>query len=231
MIRARRFRGRQALSETSSSSVPRVSARGRRRSASPPSSAFPTSAPATCCAPRSRRTRRSAQRAKEFIDKGQLVPDELIIDLIDDRLAQADTARGFLLDGFPRTVPQAEALGGMLEKAGKALSAVLVLDVPVEELVDRISKRRTCPSCGASYHLVAKPPKVPGSLRPLRRRRSSSAATTPRRSSAIASSSTSARPSRCSTTSRQTRSSGRCATSTRPATSTKSSAASTRPCC
>lgn len=102
------------------------------------------------------------KRAKEFIDKGQLVPDELILDVIADRLTQADTARGFLLDGFPRTVPQAEALGGILAKAGKALSAVLVLDAPVEELVDRISKRRTCPSCGASYHLVAKPPKVAG---------------------------------------------------------------------
>ena len=102
------------------------------------------------------------ERAKEFIDKGQLVPDELILDVIADRLTQADTARGFLLDGFPRTGPQAVALGGMLAKAGKALSAVLVLDAPVEELVDRIAKRRTCPSCGASYHLVAKPPKVAG---------------------------------------------------------------------
>jgi adenylate kinase len=101
-------------------------------------------------------------RAKEFIDKGQLVPDELILGVIADRLAEPDTARGFLLDGFPRTVPQAEALGGMLENAKKALSAVLVLDAPVEELVDRISKRRTCTSCGASYHLVAKPPKVAG---------------------------------------------------------------------
>ena len=103
------------------------------------------------------------QRAKEFIDKGQLVPDELILDVIADRLVQADTARGFLLDGFPRTVPQAESLGAILGKAQKILSAVLVLDAPVEELVDRISKRRTCPSCGASYHIVAKPPKVAGS--------------------------------------------------------------------
>jgi adenylate kinase len=102
------------------------------------------------------------QRAKGFIDKGQLVPDELILDVIADRLGQSDTARGFLLDGFPRTVPQAEALGNMLETSSKALSAVLVLDAPVEELVDRISKRRTCTSCGASYHLVAKPPKVAG---------------------------------------------------------------------
>ena len=102
------------------------------------------------------------KRAKEFIDKGQLVPDELILDVIADRLAQSDTARGFLLDGFPRTVPQAEALARILAASGKSLSAVLVLDAPVEELVDRISKRRTCESCGASYHIVAKPSKVAG---------------------------------------------------------------------
>jgi adenylate kinase len=102
------------------------------------------------------------ERAKGFIDKGQLVPDELLLDVIEARLAEPDTTRGFLLDGFPRTVPQAEALGGMLERAGKALTAVLVLDAPVEELVDRIAKRRTCTSCGATYHLVAKPPKVAG---------------------------------------------------------------------
>jgi adenylate kinase len=101
------------------------------------------------------------KRAKEFIDKGELVPDDLILGVMADRLEEPDTARGFLLDGFPRTVPQAEALARMLKDAGKELSAVLVLDAPVEELVDRISKRRTCGSCGASYHLVAKPPKVP----------------------------------------------------------------------
>jgi adenylate kinase len=102
------------------------------------------------------------RRAKGFIDEGQLVPDELIVDVIAARLAEPDTARGFLLDGFPRTVPQAEALARMLVAAGKALSAVLVLDAPVEELVDRIAKRRTCESCGASYHVVAKPSKVVG---------------------------------------------------------------------
>ena len=103
------------------------------------------------------------RRAKSFIDQGELVPDELILDVIGARIAEADTARGFLLDGFPRTVPQAEALGLMLKSAAKHLSAVLVLDAPVEALVERISKRRTCQSCGASYHLVAKPPKVAGS--------------------------------------------------------------------
>jgi adenylate kinase len=102
------------------------------------------------------------KRAKEFIDKGQLVPDDLMLGVIADRLQEPDTTRGFLLDGFPRTVPQAEELAQMLVRAGKTLSAVLVLDAPVEELVDRISKRRTCESCGASYHIVAKPSKVGG---------------------------------------------------------------------
>ena len=84
-------------------------------------------------------------RAKEFIDKGQLVPDQVVLDLIGDRLVQADTERGFLLDGFPRTVKQAGAL-----------------DKPDEELVLRIAGRRTCESCQATYHIVAKPPRVAG---------------------------------------------------------------------
>ena len=102
------------------------------------------------------------QRAKEFIDKGQLVPDEIVLALIAERLAQSDTERGFLLDGFPRTVPQAEALGGMLSQAGKKLDHVLVLDAPEEELVVRISGRRICESCQTSYHVTAKPPRKPG---------------------------------------------------------------------
>ena len=102
------------------------------------------------------------QRAKEFIDKGQLVPDELVLDMIAERLQMKDTARGFLLDGFPRTVPQAEALGGMLERFGKKLDHVIVLDAPEEELVLRISGRRTCESCQATYHVTARPSKVKG---------------------------------------------------------------------
>ena len=101
-------------------------------------------------------------RAKEFIDKGQLVPDALVLDLIAERLAQPETVRGFLLDGFPRTVPQAEALGEMLAKQGKKLDHILVLHAADEELVSRIANRRTCESCQASYHLVAKPPRVSG---------------------------------------------------------------------
>jgi adenylate kinase len=102
------------------------------------------------------------QRAKGFIDKGQLVPDDLVLDLLGERLQQPDTERGFLLDGFPRTVPQAKVLDGMLSGYGKKLDRVLVLDAPEEELVRRISGRRTCESCQATYHVDSKPPKAPG---------------------------------------------------------------------
>lgn len=102
------------------------------------------------------------QRAKGFIDKGQLVPDDLVLDLLGERLQQPDTERGFLLDGFPRTVPQAKVLGGMLSGYGKKLDRVLVLDAPEEELVRRISGRRTCESCQATYHIDSKPSKVAG---------------------------------------------------------------------
>lgn len=102
------------------------------------------------------------RRAKEFIDKGQLVPDDLVLDMIAERLQMPDTGRGFLLDGFPRTVPQAEALGKILDGYGKKLDHVIVLDAPEEELVLRISGRRTCESCQATYHVVARPSKVKG---------------------------------------------------------------------
>ena len=102
------------------------------------------------------------QRAKGFIDKGQLVPDDLVLDMLGERLQQPDTERGFLLDGFPRTVPQAKVLGGMLSGYGKKLDRVLVLDAPDEELVRRISGRRTCESCQATYQIDSKPPKVSG---------------------------------------------------------------------
>ena len=101
-------------------------------------------------------------KAKEFIDKGQLVPDELVLDLIAERLSQPGTERGFLLDGFPRTVPQAEGLARILGERGRKLDHVLVLDAADEELVMRIAGRRTCESCGSTYHLVAKPPRVRG---------------------------------------------------------------------
>jgi adenylate kinase len=102
------------------------------------------------------------RRAKAFIDKGQLVPDDLVLDLLGERLEQPETRRGFLLDGFPRTVPQAEALDRMLKTYGKKLDRVIVLDAPEEELVKRIAGRRTCESCQGSYHVVARPPRVAG---------------------------------------------------------------------
>jgi adenylate kinase len=101
-------------------------------------------------------------KAKEFIDKGQLVPDQLVLDLIAERLGHPDTERGFLLDGFPRTVPQAEGLARILAERGKKLDHVLVLDAPDEELVMRIAGRRTCESCQTTYHIVAKPSRVRG---------------------------------------------------------------------
>ncbi|MGN0778932.1 MAG: adenylate kinase [Aristaeellaceae bacterium] len=87
-------------------------------------------------------------KAKAFIDAGQLVPDEVIIDIVKDRLAQADCANGYILDGFPRTVPQAEALEGI---AG--IDAVIELDVADEKLIERLSGRRVCLKCGATYHV------------------------------------------------------------------------------
>jgi adenylate kinase len=102
------------------------------------------------------------QRAKGFIDKGQLVPDDLVLELLGERLQQPDTKNGFLLDGFPRTVPQAKVLDQMLTSYGKKLDRILVLDAPEEELVRRISGRRTCESCQATYHVDSKPPKTPG---------------------------------------------------------------------
>lgn len=87
-------------------------------------------------------------KAKAFIDAGKLVPDEVIIDIVKDRLAQSDCANGYILDGFPRTVPQAEALEGI---AG--IDAVIELDVADEKLIERLSGRRVCLKCGATYHV------------------------------------------------------------------------------
>ena len=87
-------------------------------------------------------------KAKAFIDAGKLVPDEVIIDIVRDRLAQADCAGGYILDGFPRTVPQAEALEGIA-----AIDAVIELDVADEKLIERLSGRRVCLKCGATYHV------------------------------------------------------------------------------
>jgi len=101
-------------------------------------------------------------KAKEYMEKGQLVPDEIILSMVKERLSQPDAQKGFILDGFPRTVAQAEALDKMLEEMGKKIEFVLALIVPDEELVTRLTGRRTCKNCGMMYHIKFKPPKVEG---------------------------------------------------------------------
>ncbi len=100
--------------------------------------------------------------AKRFMDAGELVPDEVVIGIIRERLGEPDTAAGFMLDGFPRTLEQATALDEMLAGAGRALRFVLLIDVPEEELVQRLAGRRACRSCGRGYNVVFDPPKVDG---------------------------------------------------------------------
>lgn len=97
-------------------------------------------------------------KAKSFMDAGALVPDEVIIGILKERLAQADCANGFILDGVPRTIAQAEAI----ETMGIRIDKVLELQVEDSVIVERMSGRRVCEHCGASYHLVAVPPKTPG---------------------------------------------------------------------
>jgi adenylate kinase len=101
-------------------------------------------------------------QAKAFMDKGALVPDELVLKMIDARLDDEDAKPGFILDGFPRSVPQAEALGEMLKARGETISKVIAIDVPDEELVKRISGRRTCRGCNEMYHVTFDPPATPG---------------------------------------------------------------------
>ena len=97
-------------------------------------------------------------KAKEYMDAGKLVPDEVIIGVISERLAEADCQKGFILDGVPRTIPQAEAL----EKAGITFDAVVSLEISDDEIVDRMGGRRVCAACGAPYHVKNLPPKVEG---------------------------------------------------------------------
>ncbi len=102
------------------------------------------------------------KKAKEYMDQGLLVPDELTCDLVMDRIAQDDCVNGFVLDGFPRTIPQAEALTAALEKIGQSMDFAIDVDVPDENIVSRMSGRRACLSCGATYHIVSIPPKKEG---------------------------------------------------------------------
>ena len=102
------------------------------------------------------------RKAKNIMDKGQLVPDDLMVGLIEDRIEQPDCARGFILDGFPRTEAQAEALDRMLGKSGKKLDRVIEMEVDEKALTERIVGRFTCAKCGAGYHDKFKRPKVEG---------------------------------------------------------------------
>ena len=100
--------------------------------------------------------------AKRYMDQGALVPDEVVVGATAERLAAPDAARGFILDGFPRTIAQAEALARLLKDAGHALDVVLYFDVSEPELLRRLTGRRVCRACGHTYHLTSSPPKRAG---------------------------------------------------------------------
>ena len=102
------------------------------------------------------------KKAKEYMDQGLLVPDELTCDLVMDRIGQDDCKNGFVLDGFPRTIPQAEALDQALAKISQSMDYAIDVDVPDENIVNRMSGRRACLNCGATYHIVSIPTKVEG---------------------------------------------------------------------
>lgn len=102
------------------------------------------------------------KEAKQYMDKGQLVPDELTVKILLDRVAQPDCENGYVLDGFPRTIPQAEVLDEALTKLGDAIDYAINVDVPDENIVKRMSGRRACLSCGATYHIEHIPPKKEG---------------------------------------------------------------------
>ncbi len=100
------------------------------------------------------------QKAKSYIDKGELVPDEVTIGMLLDRIAQDDWKNGYVLDGFPRTIPQAESLTEALKSQGDRIDFALNIDVPDEAIIKRMSGRRACPKCGATYHIVYAAPKT-----------------------------------------------------------------------
>ena len=102
------------------------------------------------------------QKAKQYMDQGLLVPDELTCDLVMDRIKQDDCKNGFILDGFPRTIPQAEALDAALDKINEKMDYAINVDVPDENIVNRMGGRRCCLNCGATYHVVTIPTKVEG---------------------------------------------------------------------
>lgn len=99
------------------------------------------------------------KKAKTYMDQGLLVPDELVVDLVVDRVNQEDCANGYVLDGFPRTIPQAEALDKALTEMGQSIDYAINVEVPDENIVQRMSGRRACVNCGATYHIVYAPTK------------------------------------------------------------------------
>ncbi|MGN0496123.1 MAG: adenylate kinase [Lachnospiraceae bacterium] len=101
-------------------------------------------------------------KAKEYMDKGLLVPDELVVDLVIDRFKEPDCANGYVLDGFPRTIPQAEALDKALSAIGESIDYAINVEVPDENIINRMGGRRACVGCGATYHVVYSPTKVEG---------------------------------------------------------------------
>ncbi len=102
------------------------------------------------------------KKAKSYMDAGQLVPDELVVDLVVDRIKAKDCFKGFILDGFPRTIPQAEALDYALNNQNEKIDYAINVDVPDEDIIERMSGRRACVGCGATYHLVYNPTKKEG---------------------------------------------------------------------
>lgn len=102
------------------------------------------------------------KKAKTYMDQGLLVPDELVVDLVVDRVNQEDCAKGYVLDGFPRTIPQAEALDKALAELGQKMDFAIDVDVPDDNIVNRMGGRRACVGCGATYHLVFAPTKEEG---------------------------------------------------------------------
>ena len=102
------------------------------------------------------------KEAKSYMDRGELVPDEVTVGIVKDRISEDDAKKGFLLDGFPRTIEQAEALSNIMKELDREIDAVINIEVPEEELMNRLTGRRICEKCGTTYHLVFNPPKVDG---------------------------------------------------------------------
>lgn len=102
------------------------------------------------------------KEAKSYMDRGELVPDEVTVGIVKDRISEDDAKKGFLLDGFPRTIEQAKALSEIMQELDRTIDAVINIEVPEEELMNRLTGRRICEKCGTTYHLVFNPPKVDG---------------------------------------------------------------------